>query len=304
MNYVFILGATATGKSTFAFQEACKRKAPILNCDSMQVYKGMAIGSAQPKEEQKKTIDHHLYNFVGIGTSFTVGDYLRKTKTILEQIKSPLVFFVGGSGFFVQALQKGLWPAPKTSLELRQTLEKRAQEEGLEKLYLELSKKDPVYSQKIHPKDSYRIQRALAIMETEKRSITDIKKNFEQKYSKLLHGKIIKIGLLTPSKEVYKKKVIQRIESMMASGLIEETKNLLKHSGTNGWPPLKSIGYKEVIDFLEGRLKKEDLVECILQHTLKLAKKQKTWFQKDPDIHWFSSKKEAESFLKEKLPLF
>ncbi len=302
MNFIFILGATATGKSELALKEAQKRKAEIINCDSVQVFKNMHIGSAQPQKDHYKKVPHHLYDFVDVDQNFTVGDYLREVKSCLKTIKSSTVFFVGGSGFFAQALEKGLWSAPKTTLSQREKMKQRVFSEGLPTLYRELKQKDPLYSQKIHPQDSYRIQRALLIMEIENKTLTKIKNDFKKEKFSLLKGSILKIGLLASKREIYKRKLKKRIEIMLEKGLKEETQNILKHGNFSNTSPLRGVGYREMVDFLEGRFLEKDLVNAILQHSLKLSKKQRTWFKKDPEIHWFDSPNKASYFLDKKLP--
>ena len=302
MNFVFILGPTGVGKSSFALNEALKRKAEIINCDSVQVFKGLRVGSAQPKKEELQKVPHHLYGFVDTRKTFTVGDYLREVKKVLEKIQSKTIFFVGGSGFFITALEKGLWPAPKTSDLQKKKMEKKALKKGLPTLYKELQEKDPLYSKKIHHKDSYRIQRALLIMESEKKNLTEIQNDFKQKNFSFLNGPILKIGLKPLEKEVYKLKLQKRIQDMIEIGLKEETQELLKHESNFPTQALKSVGYKQMAEVLKGKLLEKDLEEAILQHTLKLAKKQNTWFKKDKTIHWFSSEKKAYLFLAEKLP--
>ena len=300
---VFIVGPTAVGKSNLALKWAQKEKTCIVNCDSIQVYKSLNIGTSKPSTQDLKKVPHYLFNVFNEGELATAGKYRNLALDLLEKMKAykkPLLF-VGGSGFYIQALEKGMFPVKPSPLDKVKKWEKIILDKGLLFAYKELEKKDPEYSKKISPKDSYRIQRALIILETEKKTLTQIQKEFEMKPSSLPRN-VIKIGLHLSTDEL-RKRVTVRTEEMLTKGFVEEVRELLA-KGLKDWRPLKSVGYAEVVEHINGGLSQLELSEKIIQSTMSLARRQRTWFQRDKSINWFEGTLEgirrAEIFLTSK----
>ncbi len=298
-----VLGPTACGKSRFAFEGAEELNAEILNLDSLQVYKSLDIGTSKPPLSERQSLPHHLFDVVSEGLLWTAADFARAAKPLLtERLKERPLIGVGGSGFYIQALEKGMYEMPKTPPEVALGLETELRESGLQHLYEELLEKDPQYAQKISSKDSYRIQRALAVLRMGGGNITQIQKKFEEKGKSEFPWATSKMGLVLERSELLPL-VRSRADSMLKQGLIEEVEGLLK-KGLDTWSPLNSVGYKEVRAFLRGEIKKSDLIDEISMATMKLAKKQKTWFKRDPDIHWFhplNDKQKAQEFIRKSL---
>ncbi len=287
MRVIFIVGPTGVGKSDFATHWAKSVNGHILNADSVQCFKSLNIGANKPSSLLQAEVPHHLFDIVEEGQSFTAGDFRR---TALKQLKKLTiqkvshVFVVGGSGFYLQALLKGMPQFPKASTQERQNIMKDLKTYGLNFLYQELQSKDPLYAKKVHPQDHYRIVRGVEILRIQPKTITQIESAFQPDvfpYPKTL------IGLKCERKQL-KKNLQIRTNQMLQAGLIEEVEALLK-KGLRDWPVLQSVGYKQVIELLEGRMKQEELIEGILRASMKLAKKQMTWFRnKYSDIHWIS----------------
>lgn len=284
----FILGPTGVGKSKFSLEMAIKHKGQIINSDSLQMYRSVRIGTNQPSHKDLKRVPHHLFGFVEAGKQYTAGEFLKKTLKIIESetLKSPL-FITGGSGFYVQALEKGMFSVPKVSKEMMDQLKDELNKKGHFFLYKELEKKDAKYAQKIHSKDTYRLLRTLSLIRTSGKSMSEIQK---ESSLKPLPFSFLKLALFL-EKEELKQILLIRTKRMLESHFIEEVKNLIER-GFSNWPVLKSVGYQECVDFLERGFSKNVLIEKILNRNLKLVKKQMTWFKRDPSICWFHAVRE------------
>lgn len=283
---VFLLGPTASGKTEWALSWADKSSGAIVNGDSVQVYRELNIGSAKPDFKKYTHIPHYLFDQVAAPEVWTAGDYRRRALEVLHrELPKKTVFVAGGSGFYIQALEKGMYPIRPVSEKVVKELKALCEKKGLEFLYKELQKKDPEQALKVGPKDHYRILRSLAIINSEGRLVSRIKRAFSPKK---LPWPYLKIGL-----EISREELVPRVEhrtrAMLKEGLIEEVERLLK-KGFENWKPLQSVGYKEGVLFLKGKLSREELYAQIVQNTLTLAKKQKKWFRQDKDICWYNFK--------------
>ncbi|HPI40722.1 MAG TPA: tRNA (adenosine(37)-N6)-dimethylallyltransferase MiaA [Pseudobdellovibrionaceae bacterium] len=305
---IFVLGTTASGKSEWSYRWAKRHSGLIFNCDSIQVYKGLDIGAAKPSDQEMASLPHFLFSFVDKGKNLTTGEFRSAFFQALENIKinsAPPLFVVGGSGFYFQALEKGMYPIRKVNPEVAKQIDLELSiPEGLQKLYQELQTKDPVAVQRIHANDAYRIGRALEIIRTEGRSLTEVQNEFSVEKNMYPYP-LLKIGVQWP-RETLKVRIQTRVENMFKAGLLQEVYILLEQ-GFGDWRALGSVGYRECVEFL----KKEslgvrsihelpsyedpqlnELKVQIVQSTMALAKKQRTWFQRDPEIHWFDGETE------------
>ena len=297
---VFVLGPTATGKTEIAVQasEAAAReglKSEILCCDSIQFYDGLDIGAAKPTREQMERAPHHLVGHVTTGMVYTAGDFRRDAlRVIAERAKAGVRLFlaVGGSGFYVQALEKGMFDVPQVPEETRRGLEKELAAGGLEALYGELAARDPEAASKIKPQDSYRTLRALELLraDPEGLTLTERRAQFEAKREPAPF-EIRKIGLSVP-RETLAHRVARRTKAMLAEGLIAEVEGL-RSRGLGEWAPMNSVGYKETQALLDGRLDRASLEGAIVTSTMQLAKRQMTWFKRDTEIRWFDAERES-----------
>lgn len=291
---VFVVGSTASGKSDWALKLAQKHRGIIINCDSVQVYKYVDIGSAKPSLTERQLVPHFLFDYVSPPEESTVGNYNRDFYQVLENEKSTApVFVVGGTGFYFQGIEKGLYPVIQVAEDLKnQIIEELNNEQGPQELYAELQAVDPEYAQKIHVADTYRLGRAIELIRSQGKSVTQIQKEFESQ-RKPFPFPLLKIGPQW-ERDALRARIARRTSLMLKAGLLEEVQALLD-KGLRDWAPLKSVGYKECIDLLEGNLSREELHEKIVINTYQLAKRQKTWFQRDKDIHWYSGEGPEES---------
>lgn len=301
---VFVVGSTATGKSEWALKLAQEFNGVIINCDSVQLYTKVDIGSAKPSKEEQSLVKHYLLDYVNPPEEVTAGNYARDFFQVMEQLpEGQPAFVVGGTGFYFMAIEKGMYPVMKIAPELKAQIEKELTEPGgSEKLHAELTKIDPEYAAKIHLADKYRIGRAIELIRSEGKSVTQIQKEFEAQREEFPFP-LLKIG---PSwdRDLLRERIAKRTAIMLQRGLVEETKKLLDE-GLESWAPLSSVGYKEAIECLKGEIPFNDLQEAITTSTAQLAKRQKTWFQRDKAIQWFDggtgfseARAQVEKFLK------
>ncbi len=281
----FVIGPTASGKSSWALSEALSTGGAIVNADSVQVYSHLHIGAAKPSAEDLKKVPHYLYGIASPIERFTAGDYRRAALDIIEKkINTQPLFFVGGSGFYIQALEKGMFDVAPISLEILNRVEEMKLQN---RLFEELKSRDMAAATKIGRTDPYRLQRALELVISEGRPLQQIKAEFEAKNEPLKSKyKIRKIGIRL-DREILRKRVVVRTEAMIKQGLIEEVESLIKLRFQDT-KALRSVGYKEVLAFLSGQLKRDQLLGEIVTSTMQLAKRQMTWFKRDREIEWLS----------------
>lgn len=294
MKLVFVVGPTASGKSHFALEAAAHLnaqsiKSEIMNCDSLQVYKSVDIGTAKPTKEEMARVPHLLFDFVNEGSVLTAGDYRKLALETIENRKREgveVLFIVGGSGFYFHALEFGMFDLGKVPNEIHDQVMQDSRD-SLDKLYQELKENDPEYAKKISANDSYRIQRAVEIIRTFGDSPSKMRLRFKQES---LPYCITKFGFTRQRSEL-KLLIEERAKRMLQQGLIGETQAHLD-KGLEGWPPLASVGYKETVQFIKNQISETELFDLMVQNTMRLAKKQMTWFKRDQSIKWFDSKTE------------
>ncbi len=283
---IFLLGPTAVGKTDLSFYLAEKLSASILNCDSIQMYKGLDVGSAKPVEENKK---HTCFLFDEWEPPFTctAGEFRKKALAILErELAQRSVLAVGGSGFYIQALEKGMYSVKPIKPEIKTEVRKMYKEKGLAHLYKMLQFLDPKYAKQISPQDKYRIFRGTCLVLSEEKPVSLIRSSFQ---AQRLPWPYLKIGLHLP-REVLLKNVQFRTDKMIEGGLLEEVQGLLK-KGLADWPIMKSVGYKEAVLYLQHKITKEEMKMHITNRTMQLAKKQISWFKRDKSIKWYVSER-------------
>lgn len=280
---IFFVGSTATGKSDLALALAKKHQSLLVNGDSLQFYKELNIGTAKPGRETMSSYPHYLFDDVSAPEVMTAGKYRDKAIELIEQHRaSQPVYIVGGSGFYIQAVDQGMYDVPRIPEEINKSLEDEFLEKPLSVFFTELKDKDPSYAQQISSEDKYRIFRAINLIRYLDKPMSKIKEEFS---SKPLIGPKLKIGLVL-EKEKLRLKVKKRAQLMIETGLILEVKSLLE-KGLESWPPLRSVGYKETVSHIKGEITEDELLEKIVTSTMQLAKKQKTWFKRDKEIQWF-----------------
>lgn len=280
----FVVGTTASGKSDYALKEALAHNGVVVNGDSLQVYVGMDIGTAKPTREERSLCPHYLFDVVKEGGTFTAGEYRRLALEVIErEIVKHNIYVVGGSGFYLQALEKGMFEVPPVDPRIIINLEQVLKEEGSEKLWDLLKEADSEAAKRIHSNDSYRLIRALSVMRQTGQTWTSLQsQTHDQALSRRFNVK--KVGLHREKDEL-RTRLVERTKKMLETGWIDEVERLVQQAGDE-WAPLQSVGYREVLEYLRGRLKKEALQDEIVQSSLQLAKKQRTWFKRDPDVEW------------------
>lgn len=290
---LFLMGATATGKSDAAVRLALKAGAKIVNCDSVQVYEGLRIGSGQPTEQDKRGVQHYLYDYVAPPREMTAGAYKVDFENLMKTFSpEDRVILVGGTGFYFQAVEKGMFEVPEVSDALREALEAEAETaDGYARLREELKAGDAASFERIHEADRYRTLRALGILRAGGRKPSELRKEMEAATPPFPYP-LLKCGYRREGDEL-KARIAKRTRSMIERGLIEETKSFLER-GLGAWAPLSSVGYKETASFLREGKTEAWLFDEICLRTGQLAKRQRTWFQRDAAIHWFTEATETD----------
>ncbi len=283
--FVLIVGPTASGKSALGLELAQVFGGAVLNCDSLQTYKRLDIGTAKPPPSERALVPHYLFDVVNAGEVLTAGDFRTfALEKLGEALPKRPVFGVGGSGFYIQALEKGMFDVPKPKPEAERKIREFAANESAQALYARLEKADPEYAAGISPNDAYRITRALIIIEDSGKKVSDLKKDFKPipfPYP------LLKLGL-APDREFLLPRVTERASRMLDDGLIDEVQTLLDE-GFGDWPALRSVGYNECLKFIAGEITVQDLQKLIVEKTMQLSKKQRTWFRRDQEIHWLDT---------------
>lgn len=282
---IVIVGPTASGKTALSIECAKKFNGEIISSDSMQIYKDMNIGTAKVTEEEAQGIKHYLVDFVSPEQRYSVSDFKRDAEEALEEIiakgKTPIV--VGGTGLYVNSLIYGInYQDMEYDKEYRNELmEKAESEEGLKSLYEEAVKIDPEAMEKISPNDKKRITRVLEIYKQ-----TGMTKTKQEELSRLKEVKYDYrvFGITMPREELYER-INLRVDLMIKDGLIEEVESLLKKY-KNFPTAMQGLGYKEVVEYLNGEYSKEEMIDKIKQETRHYAKRQLTWFRRNKEIIW------------------
>ena len=291
---IFVVGPTASGKSAWALEQAKKYNGSIVNVDSVQFYKDLVVGSAAPSDDEKKQVPHYLYSYVEAPNEMTAGQFIRDFYQLLEEkkdIKFPL-FIVGGTGFYIQALEKGMFDVEPIPEEFRQKIEDELEVKGATELHAELLRQDP--QSKIHVNDHYRLVRAIEIIRFTGKTPSELKENQSANKNEFPFP-YIKVGF-DFEKEIFVERVQKRTQAMVNSGIVEEVSAKIQQ-GHQSWSALQSVGYKETLEFLLTGQNKEWLTSAIQQSTMKLIKKQKTWFKRDSTILWSKQSEELAQFL-------
>jgi tRNA dimethylallyltransferase len=281
----FILGPTGIGKTELSLQLGKKLPIEIISADSRQIYKFLDIGTAKPSPEILHKIKHHFVDYLSPDDYYSAGMFGREARVVIDQVfklgKIPLV--VGGSGFYIQALIDGLSDIVVSDQKIRQNLRQRLVNEGVEKLYEQLRSVDPDLAKNININDSQRILRGLEVYYSEGKPLSKLQlhKPIPANFKPLLLG-------LTADRKFLYEKINNRVDEMIALGLVKEVKRLKKKGFSEKDNALNSVGYKEVFDHLNGMLDYDSMIEKIKINSRRYAKRQLTWFRKDDRITWFN----------------
>lgn len=278
---ICVVGPTAIGKTSLAIGLANAFSTEIVSADSRQFYKEMSIGTAVPSEEELASAKHHFIQNISIFDDYSVGNFERDALTCLDTIfaNNATAILVGGSGLYIDAVVKGLDTFPEVPVNIRTQLNLELEETGINGLQKELKEKDPLYFEKVDIQNPHRLVRALEICRSSGKPYS----SFLNRESDKRNFKTIFIGL-TAEREMIYTRINQRVDKMIEDGLLEEVKNLYDHKNRNA---LQTVGFRELFDYMDGKLSKEEAISEIKKNTRRFAKRQTTWFKKNEAINWF-----------------
>jgi len=283
---VAIVGPTAIGKSGIGIEIAKALQTEILTADSCQVYVGMDIGTDKPTISERQGIPHRLIDLVAPDQSFNVGDFrrqaLQEVSRLHDQGRLPLV--IGGTGLYIRGLLRGLCPGPPANWPIRQALTQEATERGRSFLHEKLQKVDPELAQRLHPNDQPKVLRGLEVYHTLGIPLSKVQQQHqfqESPYPSLL------IGLTMERQHLYRR-INTRVECEIGKGLVEETQQLLQQGYSRNLGSMKGLGYRQFSGYLEGEYSYEEAVRLLKRDTRHFAKRQMTWFRKEPQIQWIT----------------
>lgn len=281
---VVITGPTAVGKTELSLRIAEELGGEIVSADSLQVYRYLDIGTAKATREEQERVPHHLIDVVDPDEEFNAGDYGTAAHLAMEEIfqNDKIPILVGGTGLYLRLLIHGLVDLPESDPEIRKNHQRIASEQGVEPLYTELQAVDEALAKKIHPNDLIRISRGLEVYEQTGKALSA---HQEEHKFKRPNYHALKLALIRPREELYNR-INLRVEKMFTHGLIEEYQSLLERGYGRELKPMRSVGYKEVGDYLLDGKPLEESIDEVKRRTRRYAKQQLSWFRGEPQTHW------------------
>lgn len=278
---VIVLGPTAVGKTDYSIELALKYGSPVISCDSRQIYREMSIGTAVPSASQLAAVKHYFIRSHSVTVPYTAGKYEIEALSLIGRLFSEgheTLVMAGGSGFYIDAVCKGLDDFPPADQELRATLTARLKAEGVESLRLDLKRLDPESYATIDIANGQRVVRALEVCLMTGRKFSSFKTSTIKKRD----FEVEKIGLTRPRDVLYGR-INSRVSAMLEDGLVEEVRSLIPYRDL---PALQTVGYREIFEFLDGSISLERAAELVRRNTRHYAKRQMTWWGRDKDIRW------------------
>ena len=280
-----IAGPTGSGKSELALRVAETCRGEVVNCDSLQIYRYFDIGTAKIPVEERRAIPHHLLDIIDPDATFSAGEYARLSRAALAGIaaRGRLPIITGGTGFYLRALLDGLFQGPTRDTAMRERLAAReTRRPG--SLHRLIARLDPSSAARIHPNDTNKLVRALEVILKSRKPLSEI---FRAGRDPLTGFRILKVALDPPRDQLYQR-LDQRVLRMFDEGLIEEVRSILARGFPPTSKPFESLGYKQALQVIDGSLTPEQAIEETQVHTRRYAKRQWTWFRREPDIEWFA----------------
>ncbi len=283
---VIIVGPTGAGKSALAVALAEDLRGEIINCDSVQVYRGFDIGSGKVSWEDRRTIPHHLLDIVEPDQVFTAGDYRRQVLPVLASVRerSKLPILVGGTGLYLRALLLGLFEGPPRSEELRARLNRMTTRRGQEFLHRLLKRMDSVTAARIHPRDTQKITRAVEVCLLARQPLSAM---FGWGRPGLQGFRLFKVGL-NPDRAELHQRINRRVERMDSNGLMNEARAALARPDAARLKPLQALGYPQACAVIRGEISRDEAIHRTQAATRRYAKRQMTWFRRESDVTWFA----------------
>jgi tRNA dimethylallyltransferase len=282
-----IVGATATGKSALGMALAAGLHGEIVNADALQVYRGFDIGTAKPSRAERERVPHHLVDVLDPNETWSAGEFARRAREAIAGIqrRGRVAIVVGGSGLYLRALFEGISPVPAGDPEVRRQLRDRLAAEGLGSLREELARLDPGTAERLAAGDTQRVLRALEVARVSGRPLSSW--IAEQPFGAQRIA-ALRLGLTLPRSILYDQ-IADRVARMMAAGWREEVAGLLQRGLSPRLPAFQAIGYRQLVRHLEGDESLDQAVAEIVRETRRFAKRQETWFRKEPEVIWFSA---------------
>jgi tRNA dimethylallyltransferase len=282
-----VLGATATGKSALALALAEELGGEIINADALQVYRGLDIGTAKPGAQERARIPHHLIDILAPDERYSAGEFARRAREAIADIegRGALPIVVGGSGLYLRALFEGISPVPPGDPEVRQRLRDRLETEGLPALRRELAAADPETAARLKDGDTQRILRALEVAAV---SGVPLSAWVARQPFGIQRIAALRVGLTLPRSILYDQ-IADRVVRMVQEGWVEEVARLLAQGLDPETPAFQAIGYRQIVRHLTGDMSLEEAVEETVRATRRFAKRQETWFRREPGVTWFSA---------------
>jgi tRNA dimethylallyltransferase len=280
---VVVLGPTASGKTALSLALAERFQGEIVNCDSVAMYREFDIGTAKPTADERARSPHHLLDCVAPASHMTAGEYARQARQVIDEIKARghLPILVGGTGLYLRALLEGLFPGPQRSEELRERLRERAASRGSGYVHLILRRLDRAAAEKIHANDTPKVIRAIEVCLASSHKMTEL---WQRGRDALRGFRILRLGL-DPDRATLYDRINRRARQMFEAGLVEETQRLLEKYGQDAGP-LSSLGYRQAVRLLRGELTREQALQAAQQAHRNYAKRQMTWFRREPEVYW------------------
>jgi len=285
-----VMGPTGAGKSALAFELAKRFQTEIVSVDSAMVYRGMDIGTAKPSREELAKIPHHLIDIRDPIEPYSAGEFRQDAWAAIQSIhaKNKLPILVGGTMLYFKALQQGLSPLPKAQQNVREKIAQAAQALGWEALHERLKSIDPLSAARIHPNDPQRLQRALEVYEITGYSMTDLQQQSPPEEMQVVRW--INIAIHFANRSILHQRIADRFEQMLQAGLIKEVEQLYRRGDLNAdLPSIRSVGYRQVWQYLTGELSYEEMKDRAVIATRQLAKRQLTWLRAWPNLTWFEA---------------
>lgn len=281
-----VVGPTASGKTDFAISLAKERNGEVVSCDSMQIYRYMNIGTAKPDAEEMQGVTHHMLDFVDPGTDYSVADFVTDARRCIDEILSrgKMPVLCGGTGLYVDSILNQIEFAPeKQDPHLRRELQALAERDGAAAVHRLLEQEDPEAAEKIHPNNLKRVIRALEVVRTTglSKAEADRRARKEPVYEAEIFG-------MDMERERLYRRIDLRVDRMMERGLLDEVRRLLDMGVPKNSTAMQAIGYKELVRYLEGECSLDQAVELVKRESRRYAKRQLTWFRRNPDIRWIS----------------
>ncbi|MGA3010894.1 MAG: tRNA (adenosine(37)-N6)-dimethylallyltransferase MiaA [Terracidiphilus sp.] len=279
---VLLLGPTGSGKTALSLELGERFGGEIVSCDSVAVYRGMDLGTAKPTKEERARLPHHLIDVSDPNQPFTAGEYSRQARAALREIagRGHLPIVTGGTGLYLRALTDGLFAGPERQQELRARLQRSREKHGENWLHRVLVRLDPASAKRIHANDASKLIRAIEVCLAARKPLSQVMAR-----DPLTGFRLLRIGLNPPRQELYAR-LNQRAAEMFAVGLVEETRGLLDRYGPV--KALDSLGYRQALAVLAGTLSAEAAIDAAQQGHRNYAKRQMTWFRREPDVHWIA----------------